>query len=72
MEEIFKTVKPDTRVLVLQTILVSVMSFSMQNAVAMMALFAVMDVLCAAFLGMKEALFWKVQFIGNETNTTMC
>lgn len=48
----FSSTKPDARILILQIILVSVMRFSMQN---MIALFVIMDILCAIFLGLKEA-----------------
>ena len=45
MKTKFSSVKPDARILILQIILVSVMSFSVQNALAMMAVFAVVDIL---------------------------
>lgn len=51
----FSSTKPDARVLILQIILISVMSFSMQNILAMMTLFIITDILCAVFLGIKEA-----------------
>ena len=54
MKTKFSSVKPDARILILQIILVSVMSFSVQNALAMMAVFAVVDILCIEFLGIKE------------------
>lgn len=73
MEDHFSAVKPDARALILQIILVSVMSFSMQNMLAMMMLFAITDILCAIFLGIKEAarnllmysLFWGLLYVLN-------
>lgn len=45
MTTTFQAAKPDARILLLQIVLVSVMSFSMQNMVAMMVLFALTDFL---------------------------
>ena len=72
----FSSTKPDARILILQIILVSVMSFSMQNMIAMIALFVIMDILCAIFLGLKEAgknlvtysLLWVLLYVLNTLN----
>lgn len=76
MKTKFSSVKPDARILILQIILVSVMSFSVQNALAMMAVFAVVDILCIEFLGIKEAgknlvtyiCLWALLYILNTVN----
>lgn len=64
MTTTFQAAKPDARILLLQIVLVSVMSFSMQNMVAMMVLFALTDILCVVFLGRKESVKNLITYVG--------
>lgn len=49
----FKTTKPDSRILILQIITVSVLSFSLGNWTAILLLFLLVDLVACCFLGIQ-------------------
>lgn len=55
MEDIFLPSKPDARILILQIVLISLLSFSLQDIIAMWLLFAFTELLTVTFLGGREA-----------------
>ncbi len=52
----FKTTKPDSRILILQIIIVSILSFSLGNWTAILLLFLVVDLTACYFFGVRTGM----------------
>lgn len=63
MNRIFKTAKPDSRILILQVVIVSILSFSFSNWIALLLLFLVIDALTGYFLSLKNGIKFLITFI---------
>lgn len=56
MELVFKVSKPDARILILQIILASYLSFSFNNLIALFLLFAIIDILVLVWRGWRHCV----------------
>lgn len=53
---VFKTTKPDSRILILQIIIISILSFSLGNWTALILLFLIVDLTACCFFGARTGI----------------